>query len=125
MRRAFVSMLLASALYIPGSYGSAFAQASAPPAGSGGIIERLFAGAAPEPVVERPFQPAPQYPAYSSNFPPPLPPSSQATPSQQAHDHAIVPKTVSHRTVAASQAATPDFDYEKIIPMPQLGYEPL
>ena len=129
MRRAFVFTLLASALYIPGSYGSAFAQASAPPAGSGSIIERLFAGAAPEPVVERPFQPAPQYPAYSSNFPPPLPPSSQAAPSQQAHDHAAVPKPGSYRSAAASQASRqavrPDFDYEKIIPMPQLGYEPL
>jgi lipoprotein-anchoring transpeptidase ErfK/SrfK len=131
MRRAFVSVLLVSALYIPGLYGSAFAQASAPPAESGNFIERLFAGAAPEPAVERPFQPAPQYPAYPSNFPPSLPPkaSSQAAPLQQVHNQAAVPKPGNHRPAAASQAsrqaAAPDFDYEKIIPMPQLGYEPL
>jgi lipoprotein-anchoring transpeptidase ErfK/SrfK len=131
MRRAFVSVLLVSALYIPGSYGSAFAQASAPPAESGNFIERLFAGAAPEPAVERPFQPAPQYPAYPSNFPPSQPPksSSQTASLQQVHDKAAAPKPGNHRPAAVSQAsrqaATPDYDYEKIIPMPQLGYEPL
>jgi len=119
MRRAFTSAFLVSALYVPCSCVSAIAQASAQPT-SGGLIEMLFAGAAREPTVERPFQPAPQNPAYPSDFPPPLPPksSAQATPPQQARHLAAALQ-------ASRQAAAPDFDYEKIIPMPQLGYEPL
>jgi len=122
MRRTFESALLVSALYFPCSCGLAFAQTSAPPAASSGFIAMLFGGAAREPAVERPFQPTPQYPAYSSSFPPPLPPKAgtQATPAPQVGDLSA-PTSRAGRHVAAAQ----DYDYEKIIPMPQLGYEPL
>jgi lipoprotein-anchoring transpeptidase ErfK/SrfK len=109
MRRICVSALLASALYGAGSYVPAFAQASGPDIG-GGLIQMLFSGAAREPAVQRPFQPAPQYPTN----PPPgyrsVPPAnSQSAPAPQAR---------------YQPAAAPEPDYS-IIPMPQLGYEPL
>ena len=115
MRRALVSALLASALYGACSFGPAFAQTSEPSAGGGGFLTQIFSGAAREPAVERPFQPAPQYPAYTSSSLPPPPKQSAA-----AGPH------VRHQAVAqASRQPAQDFDYEKIIPMPQLGYEPL
>ncbi len=88
MRRAFVSALFLSALYVPTIYGTAWAgplqitpDANAPPpeqsgaAGQpqpppryaqtqsnlgGGFIELLFGGAAREPAIQRPFQPLPE-----------------------------------------------------------------
>jgi lipoprotein-anchoring transpeptidase ErfK/SrfK len=68
MRRICVSALATSAFFAIGQNVPAFAQENNPvnnPAGgSSGFIGMIFAGAAREPTVPRPYQPEPEYPAY-------------------------------------------------------------
>ena len=84
MRRIWVSALATSAFFAVGQNVPAFAQennpVNSPAGGSGGFIEKIFAGVAREPTVPRPYQPEPEYPAY-----PPRPArGSQAASAQVA-----------------------------------------
>jgi lipoprotein-anchoring transpeptidase ErfK/SrfK len=137
MRRALVSALLASAMYAPALSGSAWAgalqiasdgqaanqgaaqpdQAAPAPQSKlgGGFIQMLFGGAAREPTVPRPFQPNPDEQINPQAYHP------QAYPRYEPAPAAAQPQ----RAAAQQAAYQPPADYDKLIPMPQVGYEPL
>ena len=137
MRRICSFALVTSALYGSCSLAPAFAQSGSPP-NNGGFIQMIFAGVAREPTVQRPFQPEPQYLSYPAR-------SAQPQTAPQASDEDSAPEQTasatptepaSYQTAPASaapsaqrarrqQAAAPGFDYTRLIPMPEVGYEPL
>ena len=137
MRRICSFALLTSALYGSCSLAPAFAQVAGPANGSGGFIAMIFAGVEREPTVPRPYQPDPQYPTYA--------PRSAQPRSQQARDDAAPPQQVASAGSAEvestqtlppnaaapaprpryQRAAAPGYDYTRLIPMPQVGYQPL
>jgi lipoprotein-anchoring transpeptidase ErfK/SrfK len=148
-----MSALAMGALFAAGQNVPAFAQSSQdnnpannPAGSSGGFIEMIFAGAAREPAVPRPYQPEPEYPAYPQAYMPApparghsaaaaSPANAQAAVESQANAQSPQP---SYRQVAYQDASAPvpgrksrqassesDSDYIKLIPMPSVGYEPL
>jgi lipoprotein-anchoring transpeptidase ErfK/SrfK len=150
MRRICVSALATSAILAAG-HGPALAQENNPAnnsAGStGGFISMIFAGAAREPAVPRPYQPEPEYPAYPQAYMPQRPvrdraaapvevtssiaqassesqtsdQAAQASHQQVAYQDTSAPASQSRRRAIAEQ----DSDYVKLIPMPSVGYQPL
>jgi lipoprotein-anchoring transpeptidase ErfK/SrfK len=138
MRRICSFALATSALYGSCSLAPAFAQAGSQPNDNGGFIQTIFAGVVREPTVPRPYQPEPQYPSYqvrsSQSQPAPRTDDQDSAPEHTASASPVEPP--SYQTAPASaapsaqrarrqQAAAPGFDYTRLIPMPEVGYEPL
>ncbi len=137
MRRICNFALVTSALYGSCSLAPAFAQAGGP-ANNSGFIQMIFADVAREPTVPRPYQPEPQYLSYRAR-------SAQQQSSPQSGDDSAVPEQTAsaapaepagYQTAPSSaapagqrarrpQAAAPGFDYTRLIPMPEVGYQPL
>ena len=137
MRRICSFALVTSALYGSCSLAPAFAQ-SGSPANNGGFIQMIFAGVAREPIVQRPFQPEPQYLSYSARSAQQQSVShvsdDDSTPQQTASTTPVEPPgyqtapatvTPSAQRARRQQAAAPGYDYTRLIPMPQVGYAPL
>jgi lipoprotein-anchoring transpeptidase ErfK/SrfK len=136
MQRICSFALVTSALYGSCSLAPAFAQAADPANGNGGFIQMIFAGVAREPTVPRPYQPEPQYLSYPARS------AQQQSAPQASDDDSRLEQTASttpveppsYQTAPAivapspqrarrQQAAVPGFDYTRLIPMPQVGYE--
>jgi lipoprotein-anchoring transpeptidase ErfK/SrfK len=106
MRRICVFALATSVFFVAGQNMPAFAQENNPvnnsAGGSGGFIEMIFAGAAREPTVPRPYQPEPEYPAYPRAYMPPRPARGSQAASAQVASSSVATAQVTYQAAPAS-----------------------